>query len=66
MKKIHKDALPKDREPQVGMVLGLVRSDGMQSEARITEVAEEGITIDLNHPLAGKALIFTLKVVEIN
>jgi len=65
LRKIAKNLLPQDREPQVGMVLGLVRADGAQTEARIVEISAEDITIDLNHPLAGKALNFMVKVVEI-
>lgn len=65
LRKIAKNLLPADREPQIGMVLGLVRADGMQTEARIVEVHAEDITIDLNHPLAGKDLTFTVKIVAI-
>jgi len=31
----------------------------------VTEVKEESVVLDANHPLAGKALIFDLEVVEI-
>jgi FKBP-type peptidyl-prolyl cis-trans isomerase 2 len=31
----------------------------------VTEVNEETITVDANHPLAGKKLIFDLEVVEL-
>ncbi len=65
MRKVAKNLLPADREPQVGMVLGLVRADGMQTEARIVEVHAEEILIDLNHPLAGKDLTFMVKIVSI-
>ncbi len=65
LRKVAKNLLPADREPQVGMVLGLVRADGMQTEARIVEITDEDITIDLNHPLAGKDLTFIVKIIEI-
>jgi len=66
LRRISQSQLPKDREPQVGMNLGLVRGDGMQTEGRIIEVTKEDIAIDLNHPLSGKNLNFTLKLVSIN
>ncbi len=66
IRRIPRTALPQDREPQVGMVIGLVRSDGMQGEARITELTKEDIAIDMNHPLAGKDLNFKIKIVEVN
>ncbi len=66
IQKIPRNVLPKEKYPEVGMVLGLVRADGIQMEAKIIEVNEEEITVDLNHPLAGKALNFTIKIVAIN
>ena len=66
IKMISLSQLPKDQTPKVGMVVVLVSKDGQKSHARITEVTEENITIDLNHPLAGEALNFTVKIREIN
>jgi FKBP-type peptidyl-prolyl cis-trans isomerase 2 len=65
-KKIPKEHLPKGQEPQVGMVLLINLPNGMQLPARITEVTPTEVTIDLNHPLAGKCLNFKIKVVDIN
>lgn len=62
IKKVPRDQLPKEQEPQVGMVLGVGMPNGQQIPARITEVADTEVTIDLNHPLAGKNLNFKLKV----
>lgn len=64
-KQIPRSALPKDKEPQVGMMLGLTTPDGQQLPAQITQVNDKEITIDLNHPLAGKTLHFKIKIVEI-
>lgn len=36
-----------------------------QMEALITEVGDEQLTLDFNHPLAGKVLTFDITVVEI-
>jgi FKBP-type peptidyl-prolyl cis-trans isomerase 2 len=54
-----------DREPEVGMRLGLQLPDGNEIPVTITEVTPEFITIDANHPLAGQKLIFDLKLVEL-
>ncbi|MAG45625.1 MAG: peptidylprolyl isomerase [Nanoarchaeota archaeon] len=64
--KIPREKLPKDQEPQVGMMLGMQTQDGKQVGAKILEVGDKEITIDLNHPLAGKNLNFKIKVIEIN
>jgi FKBP-type peptidyl-prolyl cis-trans isomerase 2 len=54
-----------DREPEVGMRLGLQLPDGNEIPVTITEVTNETITIDANHPLAGEKLIFDLKLVNV-
>ena len=64
--KIPRDKLPADQEPKEGMMLGMQGADGRQAAAKIVKVEDKEITIDLNHPLAGKNLNFKLKVVEIN
>ena len=66
LRKILKNVLPKDKEPQVGMHIGMIRADGGQMDARIIEVNPDDIAIDLNHPLAGQTLNFKIKIVSIN
>ncbi len=58
--------LPAKPEPEVGMMLLLRDPQGHQLPARIVKVEKEMVTLDLNHPLAGKDLTFELKVVGIN
>lgn len=54
-----------DREPEVGMRLGLQLPDGNEIPVTITEVTDDSITIDANHPLAGEKLIFDLKLINL-
>ncbi len=63
---VPKDKLPKEQEPQVGMMLLMQAPDGNQIPARITKVTKDKVTIDINHPLAGKDLTFEVKVVGNN
>ncbi len=65
IKKIPKDQLPKEPEAKPNMVILVGLANGQQVPAIIKEVTETDITIDLNHPLAGKALNFKLKVIDI-
>src|SRR3989344_7569102 len=65
-KKVPRKQLPQDQEPKVGMVLAVGLPNGQQFPARIVEVTTEDVTIDLNHPLAGKTLHFRIKVAEIS
>ena len=66
VQKIPRAALPQDKEPKVGMVLYIENKEGQPLPLRITAVDNDTITLDLNHPLAGKVLIFKLKIVGIN
>jgi FKBP-type peptidyl-prolyl cis-trans isomerase 2 len=50
--------------PNMNVVLGT--PDGYQFQAKILKVSDEEVKFDLNHPLAGKALNFKIKVMEIS
>lgn len=65
-KKVPRKQLPQDQEPKVGMVLAVGLPNGQQFPARIVAVTADDVTIDLNHPLAGKTLHFRIKVAEIS
>jgi FKBP-type peptidyl-prolyl cis-trans isomerase 2 len=62
--KIPRKQLPADKEPKVGMMLAVPLPNGQKFPAKITEVSSESVTIDLNHPLAGKTLCFKIKLVS--
>ena len=58
--------LPPGLEPKVGMNLHIESEDGDVAEVVVTAVDESSITVDQNHPLAGKSLTFEIKLVEIS
>ena len=66
IKTIPKGQLPEEEKLTKGMVLALNLPNGMQLPASITEVGADTVTIDFNHPLAGKTLHFTIKVAGIS
>lgn len=57
--------LPEDLEPVVGMGLQMQGPQGQAIPVQIIAVLEETITIDANHPLAGKSLTFELELIEV-
>lgn len=63
---IQKDQLPEGMEPQVGMQLQLNQPNGQAIPVQVTNVEGEEVTIDANHPLAGKDLTFDIELVEIS
>ncbi len=62
-------SVPRDKFPpeiEINGRLILKGPQGQQLPAVITEVTNDNVVIDLNHPLAGKELMFKIKVVAIN
>lgn len=65
VQEVPKNALPDEIEPAVGMQLQSRSPEGQVMNLVITDVADESITVDGNHPLAGQALTFSIELVEI-
>lgn len=64
---ISKSELPTDVEPKEGMQLQMRQKQNDQTiPVRITNVEDEKVTVDANHPLAGKDLTFDIEVVDID
>ena len=57
--------LPDDMKPEVGMRLQAEGQDGKPINLVVTEVSDETVTVDANHPLAGHTLGFELQLVAI-
>jgi FKBP-type peptidyl-prolyl cis-trans isomerase 2 len=64
-KEIPRDSLPQDQEPKKGMMLVMSSPEGQQFPAVIDDVTDKTVVLNLNHPLAGKKLLFSVKVVGI-
>lgn len=62
---VSKTRLPKRLSPVPGKKVTLRGPDGNPINARITEIREDTVTIDANHPLAGKSLLFEFELLEI-
>ena len=62
---VPKEHLPAEIQPEVGMQLMSQSPEGQQIPLIIIEVKDTTITVDANHPLAGKDLTFELTLVEI-
>lgn len=62
---VPRNRLPDGITPTVGMELQSQNENGQVMQFSVTAVDEESITVDGNHPLAGKALSFDVELVEI-
>ena len=61
---IEKNRLPKDAL-KVGTMLGVRGENGMMRRAWVHEIKESTVVLDFNHPLAGKTLVFDIKVLKV-
>ena len=57
--------MPADVDLQPGMVLQGSADDGRVDNFTVVAFTDEMVTLDANHPLAGKALTFEIELVEI-
>lgn len=62
---VNRSQIPQDMNPEVGQELEVRSPEGDVIPVMVTDVTEETITLDANHPLAGQALTFDIKLVEI-
>jgi FKBP-type peptidyl-prolyl cis-trans isomerase SlyD len=60
---------PKEKIPSEGLKVGAVLMakgpQGQQVPVRVHEIKEKTVVLDLNHPMAGKTLVFDVKVLDI-
>lgn len=63
--KVKKEDFPENITPLVGEQLQLRQPDGNIIKVIITEIEGGMVTLDGNHPLSGKTLIFDIELVEI-
>lgn len=62
---VEKSEFPSDITPEVGLELQLTQPDDSIINVTVSKIEGDKITIDANHPLAGKELIFELEMTEI-
>lgn len=57
---------PSDMEIAEGVIIVFSLPNGAEMPGVVRELNGDSITVDFNHPLAGKALTFDLEVIAIN
>jgi FKBP-type peptidyl-prolyl cis-trans isomerase SlyD len=61
--------VPKEQIPANGLKLGATLSakgpQGQEIPVRVHEIKEKTVVLDLNHPMAGKTLLFDVKILDI-
>jgi peptidylprolyl isomerase len=64
-KMIKRDLFPDSASLNVGQPYPMMHKDGTPVVVKIKELTDENVTIDANHPMAGKDLTFKLELLEI-
>ncbi len=62
---VPKSEFPEDIPLEVGLEISVTNDEGEELAAYIEEVSLETITLNFNHPLAGKDLFFKIEIVGI-
>lgn len=62
---IKKEEVPAEVTVEVGQRLALRAPNNQEIPVMVTEVTDAAVTLDANHPLAGKTLIFDIELVGI-
>ncbi len=63
LQKVPSSTFPKEAGIKPGIVLRLQAPTGQILMAKVVEIAPDFVTLDFNHPLAGKNLNFEIKLV---
>ncbi len=62
---VGKEQLPPELEVKEGMQLQMNTDAGQPIPCVVTRIEDDQVTIDANHPLAGKDLTFNIEIIEI-
>lgn len=62
---VPRQQFPEDMEFQVGQRFRIGEDEEHPMIVEVTDVSDSAITLDGNHPLAGKDLVFNIELVEI-
>jgi FKBP-type peptidyl-prolyl cis-trans isomerase 2 len=65
IQQVPRTQLPEGMDPQIGQSLMAQGQGGQPMELVVVETDAETITVDANHRLAGKDLVFEIELVEI-
>ena len=61
---VPRESMELDSPPEAGMSLLMQLPDGNQIPVTVTDVTDDQVTLDANHPLAGQKLTFDVELVE--
>ena len=63
---VPREQMPEGAEVEVGDMLRVGFPDGSNAAVQVAALDDDSVTLDANHPLAGKNLTFELELVSID
>lgn len=63
---VERDRFPEGLDPKIDQQLQVRQEDGQTFVVTVTEISDSSVTLDANHPLAGKDLTFDIELIEIS
>ncbi|HNY66046.1 MAG TPA: peptidylprolyl isomerase [Deltaproteobacteria bacterium] len=60
-----KEYFPEDISPELGMRLIIVDNNGEELPVVVSDIQDDSVRLDANHPLAGKTLVFDIELIDI-
>ena len=63
---VNRSEIGPDLQLEIGMRLQATQEGGRRVDMQVIAITEDSVTMDANHPLAGKDLTFDIQVVEIS
>jgi peptidylprolyl isomerase len=65
IQKVERSEMPEGLDYRVGNQIEITREDGSLFYVMVKEITDTDVSLDANHPLAGKRLIFEIRMEEI-
>lgn len=62
---IPKQRFPADMQLQKGQIIGFSDEDGTEVAGSVMDILDDEVTMDFNHPLAGREIEFEVRILDV-
>jgi peptidylprolyl isomerase len=62
---VDRSRIPDDIDLKIGMILQVRSPEGGVTNVIVSKITDTDVTLDMNHPLAGKELLFEVRLLEV-
>jgi len=63
---VDREQFPQHISPEIGQQLEIQSEEGFEAIVTVVDVNESMVTLDANHPLAGKDLTFDIELIDVS